>query len=154
MAQLPSLAPLPPHAPLFARVHVLLYRATGGHLGARGIRRRFLLLTTTGRKSGRRYVVPLEYHMDGQIPYIIASNYGKPHPPAWYLNLQAHPLVEIELDRRREQAMATVASPPERDRLWRSLIRIAPHYARYQAGTARQIPIVLLHPAEAVESAP
>lgn len=141
-------AHLPPHAPLFMRVHVALYRATGGRLGGRGAGRQFLLLTTTGRKTGLRYVVPLEYHTDGRIPYIVASNYGRPRPPAWYLNLQAHPLVEIQIGRRREPAMATTASPPQRDRLWSALVREAPHYARYQTHTTRTIPIVLLHPAE------
>jgi deazaflavin-dependent oxidoreductase (nitroreductase family) len=127
---------------------VWLYRATGGRLGGQGANRQFLLLTTIGRKTGQRHVVPLAYYYDGKIPYVIASNYGKPRPPAWYLNLQVHPLIEIEVGRRRALAMATMASAPERDRIWAELLRVAPHYANYQKHARREIPIVLLHPAE------
>ena len=96
------------------------------------------------RKTGARYAVALEYHTDGQIPYVIASNYGQEHPPAWYLNLLANPTVEVERDGRRYRATASVAEPAERDRIWARLVRGSPYYARYQRRVSRQIPIILL----------
>ena len=143
---LPPLASPPPHAPGFARLHLWLYRVSGGRLASRYGARRFLMLTTTGRKTGARYAIPLEYHTDGQTPYLIASNFGKDRPPAWFLNLQANPMVEIERDGQRQWATARVASPADRQRLWPELVRVAPHYARYQQGTTREIPLVLLSP--------
>jgi F420H(2)-dependent quinone reductase len=145
---LPALAPTPPRMPAFARVHLWLYRASGGKVGGRLPARGFLMLTTTGRKSGARYAVPLEYHTDGQIPYIIGSNYGKERPPAWYLNLQANPTVEIEHNRQRQWATASVADAPTRQRLWTRLVRVSPYYRRYQRHMSREIPLVLLHPLE------
>ncbi len=143
---LPPFAPSPPRAPGFARFHLWLYRSTRGRLGGKLGARPFLMLTTSGRKSGKRYAIPLEYHTDGQTPYLIASNFGRNYPPAWYLNLQANPTVEIERDGERQWATAHVADDAARERLWPGLVRIAPYYARYQAHTTREIPLVMLHP--------
>ncbi len=139
------LAPLPPNAPLYVKVHTVLFRATHGTLGMRAGRWRFLLLTTTGRKSGRRYVVPLAYFLDDTTPFVVASNYGHDFHPAWYLNLCVNPAVEVELGRERHRAIAEVADPQTRARLWADVVRQAPHFGRYQQGTTREIPLVLLH---------
>lgn len=145
---LPTLAPTPPRAPQFTRFHLWLYRTSGGKLGERFRAHRFLMLTTTGRKTGARYTVPLEYHTDGATPYIIGSNYGKDHPPAWYLNLRANPIVEIERNNQRQWATASVADTSTRQRLWAELVGVAPYYGRYQQGMTREIPLVLLLPLE------
>ena len=55
-------------------------------------------------------------------------------------------MVEIERNGERQWARARVASPADRQRLWPELVRVAPHYARYQQGTTREIPLVLLPP--------
>lgn len=145
-SSLPPLAPSPPHARWFARLHLWIYRASQGWIAGKLPGRGFLMLTTTGRKTGARYAVALEYHTDDQIPYIIASNYGQEHPPAWYLNLLANPTVEVERDGKRYWATASVAASAERDRIWAKLVRGSPYYARYQRRITRQIPIILLHP--------
>lgn len=145
---LPPLAPSPPHALAFARFHLWLYRATGGRIGNRLPARGFLMLTTTGRKSGARYAVALEYHTDGQTPYVIASNYGKDYPPAWYLNLLAHPTVEVERNGQRQWATASVVPAADHARIWAKLVRVSPYYARYQRHITREIPLVWLNPVE------
>src|SRR6204780_5017265 len=49
-----------------------------------------LLLTTTGRKSGEKFIFPLFYGETGDGGYIIvASKGGAPKHPVWYLNLVA-----------------------------------------------------------------
>ncbi len=131
-------------APFYVTAHVALYCATGGIIGGRGGSLRFLLLTTTGRKTGRRHTVPLPYYFDGSTPFIVASNYGKDRPPAWYLNLLAHPDIEIQAGRDRYPARARVAAPRERSRIWSQLTAHRRNYARYQQRTAREIPIVLI----------
>lgn len=143
---LPPLAPSPPRAITVARLHLWLYRISRGRIANRLPGRRFLMLTTTGRKSGARYAVALEYHTDGGTPYLIASNFGHDYPPAWLLNLQANPTVEVERDGRRYWATARVVSPEDRTRIWPTLVREAFYYGRYQQGTAREIPLVWLHP--------
>jgi deazaflavin-dependent oxidoreductase (nitroreductase family) len=145
---LPPLAPSAPRAPAFARFHLWLYRVSGGRLATRIPGRRFLMLTTTGRKSGARYAIPLEYHTDGQTPYVIGSNYGKGYPPAWYLNLLANPTVEVEREGRRQWATASLVDAADRARIWASLVRVSPYYARYQRNISREIPLVLLRRVE------
>lgn len=145
---LPPLAPSPPHAPAFARFHLWLYRASRGWLGRSLPARGFLMLTTTGRKSGARYAIALEYHTDGQTPYVIASNYGKDHPPAWYLNLLAQPVVEVERNGQRHWATASVVPAADRMRIWAELARVSPYYERYQRRITREIPLVWLRLAE------
>lgn len=137
----------PRGAPFYVRAHIALYRVTGGIIGGRGIPLRFLLLTTTGRKSGRRHTVPLPYYYvgyDGATPYVVASNYGYDQSPAWYLNLAAHPNVEVQIGREQYTARARTATPEERGRIWPRLTATRKNYARYQQGTTREIPIVLI----------
>src|SRR6476661_3731266 len=73
--------------------HRLIYRATGGRITGRVRGMPVLLLTTIGRKSGKRRTIPLTYLPDTRGPVLIASNFGKDRPPAWYLNLQHAPRV-------------------------------------------------------------
>jgi deazaflavin-dependent oxidoreductase (nitroreductase family) len=138
-----SPAPAPRGAPIFIRIQVALYRATGGRIGGRVGRTRLLLLTTVGRKSGRRQAVPLGYFMDGTMPYLVASNSGRDQHPGWYLNLVDHPQVEVELGSERWPAVAeVVADDEQRQRLWAKVKRQAPSYGRYEHKTTRQIPLV------------
>lgn len=131
-------------APFYVAAHVALYRATGGAIGSRGGSLRFLLLTTTGRRSGRRHTVPLPYYFDGETPYVVASNYGKDRSPVWYLNLAANPDVEVQVGRERYAARARVATADERARIWKRLTIHHENYVRYQQRTSRAIPIVLI----------
>ena len=56
-----------------------------------------LLLTTTGRKSGQKYIFPLFYGEDGKNYIIVASKGGAPQHPNWYQNLVANPEVEVQV---------------------------------------------------------
>lgn len=134
----------PRGAPYYVTAHVALYRATGGIIGGRGGPLRFLLLTTSGRRTGRPHTVPLPFYLDDGTPYVVASNYGNDYPPAWYLNLVSHPEVTIQIGRARYPARARIAGPDERARIWSRLTTHRRNYARYQQRTNREIPLVLL----------
>jgi deazaflavin-dependent oxidoreductase (nitroreductase family) len=107
-----------------------------------------LLLTTTGRKSGRASILPLIYKEVGGSYVIIASKGGAPSHPAWYLNLLANPDCKIQVAHDRFQVRARTAEGEERESLWRQLVAIYPPYEDYQAATSRQIPVVVLDPAD------
>lgn len=131
---------------LFLRAHIRLYRATGGILGHWLGRQRCLLLSTTGRKTGRSYTQPLSYfRLDGRI-YVVASNWGSDHAPAWYLNLSAQPRVAVQLKRAQWEALASSVTQEERARLWPRLVKRNPLFACYQEASAREIPVVVLQP--------
>lgn len=105
-----------------------------------------LLLTTTGRKSGEKRVMPLIYGKVAEGYVIVASKGGAPDHPDWYKNLQANPEVELQVAREHLRAHAETTSGELRDRLWQLMLPIWPPYAEYQTKTERQIPVVLLRP--------
>jgi deazaflavin-dependent oxidoreductase (nitroreductase family) len=128
-------------------LHRLLYRVSGGKIGGRMFNNPVLLLTTTGRKTGKQRVTPLLYLPDGDTMVLIASNGGSPTHPAWYLNMRSNPVVEVEIGRRRQRMRAQDASPEERQRLWPLAVSAYAGYADYQRRTEREIPLVILRPA-------
>jgi deazaflavin-dependent oxidoreductase (nitroreductase family) len=150
-------------------VHQRLYQLSGGRLGHRLIRLRFLLLRTTGRRTGQPRTVTLAYARDAAGPgragpdragpdradedradyVVVASNHGSAQPPGWLLNISADPRVQIQDGPRRTGATARIVSPgdPGYERLWQ-LVNDHNHgrYRGYQAKTSRPIPLVVLTP--------
>ena len=105
-----------------------------------------LLLTTTGRKSGRTLTLPLIFGRSGPNYVVVASKGGAPAHPAWYLNLQANPAVQVQVKAEKFAARAHTADSAERAVLWPKMVEIYGPYADYQKKTDRQIPIVILKP--------
>jgi deazaflavin-dependent oxidoreductase (nitroreductase family) len=131
---------------LITSLHVLVYKASGGRVGGRAGRLRFLLLEHTGRKTGRPYEAPLLYMPDGERLVVVASNAGDARDPAWWKNLQAAPETYARVETRRLPVHARAALGAERAELWRRLLVGWPEYARYQQRTSREIPVVVLEP--------
>jgi deazaflavin-dependent oxidoreductase (nitroreductase family) len=109
-----------------------------------------LRLTTYGRKTGEPHTVLLTAPLRaGDELVVVASRGGDDHSPAWYLNIERNPIVDVELaGGRRQQMRARVASEGERTDLWPRVTRVHPGYADYQEKTTRQIPLVLLRALE------
>jgi deazaflavin-dependent oxidoreductase (nitroreductase family) len=105
-----------------------------------------LLLTTTGRKSGEKYVFPLFYGQDRGSYIVVASKGGASEHPGWYRNLVANPDVEVQVGTQKLKAKARTAVGDERVRLWEKALKFWPPYADYQKKTERQIPVVVLDP--------
>jgi F420H(2)-dependent quinone reductase len=129
-------------------VHRAILRLSRGRLTGRVGRAPVLLLTTTGRRSGRRRTIPLLYVADGDAYVVIASNGGAPSHPSWYHNLHGNPDdVTVEVRGTRTPVHADDVPPgPERDRLWQAATAIYKGYADYATRTDRAIPIVRLTP--------
>jgi F420H(2)-dependent quinone reductase len=102
------------------------------------------LLTTTGRRSGRRRTVPLAYVLDGDDLVVAASRGGMRSHPAWYLNLLAEPNATVQLGSSTRRVQARDATEAERRRLWPRLTAVYPYFAAYQERTSRRIPVVIL----------
>jgi deazaflavin-dependent oxidoreductase (nitroreductase family) len=105
-----------------------------------------LLLTTTGRKSGEKFIFPLFYGEDGNSYIIVASKGGAPEHPGWYKNLHANPEVEVQVGTKKLKARARTATGEERARLWEKALKFWPPYADYAKKTPREIPVVVLDP--------
>jgi deazaflavin-dependent oxidoreductase (nitroreductase family) len=80
-----------------------------------------LLLTTTGRKSGKPRQTPLEYRFEPETgSYIVMAGWGG--KTDWYRNAQANPNVHVRVGRRKFQAIAEPL-PEEEVVAW--LMRVA-----------------------------
>lgn len=129
---------------VFIALNVWCYRLSGGRVMGAMRGAPILLLTTTGRKSGRSRTVPLLYMQYEGSFVIVASFAGASKHPAWYLNLEARPTVKLQVRNRRFDGTARRASMEERARLWPRLVALYPQYADYQKRTSRDIPVVIV----------
>ena len=75
---------------------------------------------------------------------VVASKGGADEPPAWFLNLEADPEVEVQVEGDRFRARARVATPEEKPEMWRTMTSEWPAYDEYQQNTEREIPVVVL----------
>ena len=133
---------------LMSVTHLFWYRLTAGVIGASIAGRPMLLLTTTGRKSGRRRTTPLQYLEDGDNMVLVASNGGNSWHPAWWLNLERNPQAEVQVGSKKMGVNAEKAEGEERERLWRLVVEMYSGYAGYQKTANREIPVVVLRPQE------
>jgi deazaflavin-dependent oxidoreductase (nitroreductase family) len=133
----------------FLRVHNAIYKRTDGRVGHRMLGVPTLLLRTTGRRSGATRTNGLVYARDGNEYLVVASNGGADRPPAWLLNLQANPAVELQIGRERRPGTAEVIHPgdPRYERFWQ-VVNAHNHdrYSGYQRNTTRPIPVVAVSP--------
>jgi proline iminopeptidase len=148
-------AKLAPNLPDWMVEHANRYIASGGADGhmykinvpGRGeITAPALLLTTTGRKSGDKFIFPLFYGTDGDHYFVIASKGGARQHPGWYRNIVTNPDVEVQVGTKKLKARARTATSDERIRLWKKALEFWPPYADYQLKTEREIPVVVLDP--------
>ena len=129
---------------LFGQEHVDRYLATNGEEGHDWQGTQTLILTTTGRRSGQQRQFPLIYGRHGDDYLVVASKGGAPRHPAWYLNLDANPEVEIQVKDDKIRAHARTATAEEKAELWSIMTKEWPAYDRYQEKTDREIPLVVI----------
>ena len=129
---------------LFGQEHVDRYVETDGEEGHDWQGTTALILTTKGRKSGEPRPTPLIYQQHGDDYLVVASKGGADEPPAWYLNLEADPDVEVQVKGDRFRARARTANGEEKPEMWRKMTSVWPAYDEYQEKTDREIPVVVL----------
>jgi deazaflavin-dependent oxidoreductase (nitroreductase family) len=137
-------------APVLHRLDRPVYSATRGRhtLASLLTGLPVVLLTTTGARSGRRCVVPLLGLPTPDGLAVIASNFGRPHHPAWYYNLRANPEAEISVEGARRRVRAVEAEGEQRARIWQQALTMYPGYTTYErrVGDGRRIALFVLEP--------
>ena len=130
---------------LFGKEHVDRYRATDGAEGYSWLKgTTILILTTTGRRTGRAHSTPLIFREHGADYLVVASKGGSDQPPEWYLNLRANPAVQVQVKGDRFSALARTATGEEKPGMWAAMAEVWPDYDEYQRRTERDIPVVVL----------
>jgi F420H(2)-dependent quinone reductase len=128
----------------WTRLHRWVYRRTNGKVLSRMRGKPTLLLTTTGRRTGRLHTVPLPYLADGDKMIVVGSASGAERHPAWVLNLMANPRVTVQYLADSGPAQAEILAGGERTAMWERINVEAPWYGGYQQRTSREIPLIRL----------
>ena len=106
---------------LFWFSHRWLYRLTRGRVGLWRPKPNgwgAMYLRTVGRQTGAERGVMVGYFEDGPNVVTMAMNGWGRGEPAWWLNLQAHPDVQIDLRDGTRLVTGRAARGEERERLW------------------------------------
>ena len=137
---------------LFWVVQRVVYSVTGGRLGlqtATADRQGMLHLRTVGRRSGVERAAILGYFEDGPDLVTMAMNGWADAEPAWWLNLQAHPDVTVDLPGGSRPVHAHAANPDERSRLWARWATYDKDLDAFAARRSRKTAVVILSPRSA-----
>ncbi|QGN49677.1 nitroreductase/quinone reductase family protein [Micromonospora sp. WMMD558] len=130
-------------------VHRGLYRVCRGRVGLwrpRANRWGTLRLTTTGRRTGQQRSVILGYVEDGPNLVTLAMNGWGEAEPAWWLNLQAHPDVTVDLVDGQRPVRGRAATGDERSRLWARWCEIDTNLDGFAARRPSETAVVVLEP--------
>jgi deazaflavin-dependent oxidoreductase (nitroreductase family) len=128
----------------FSTLHAAAYRLTGGR--AQNRKYPTMLLSVTGRKTGKPRTVPVIYIKDRDRFVIAAAYSGSDTDPVWWRNLKANPTATLDVNGETIRVDAAPATDEERPELWRRLVEMYPYFTEYQKRTTRQIPVVVLTP--------
>jgi deazaflavin-dependent oxidoreductase (nitroreductase family) len=132
--------------PIITPLDRFLHRISGGRVMlSRGLVP-ILVLTTTGAKSGQPRTVPLACFPDGDGFYLVGSNFGREHHPAWSGNLLKTPRAEVSFEGRDFPVEARLLSDEEKAEVWPRLLDIWPTYDRYVERSGRNLRVFRLEP--------
>ena len=129
--------------------HRAVYRVTGGRVGlwrAKSSRWGTLRLTVTGRRTNQERSVILGYLEDGPNLITMAMNGWADGEPAWWLNVQAHRDVRVDLADGPRSVTARAATGAERSRVWAKWREIEPKLDAYAALRSSETAVVILEP--------
>ncbi len=126
-----------------------VYSVTRGRLGLRAARRDrwgMMCLRTVGRRSGEERKAILGYFEDGPDLVTMAMNGWADPEPAWWLNLQAHPDVTVDLPGGSRAVRGRAANQEERPRLWARWATYDKDLDAFAALRSRETAVVILSP--------
>lgn len=121
--------------------HIMNLAPVGGHSFTT-----HCLIKYTGRKTGRVFITPLIYGDIGGEVVIVASKGGADEHPAWYLNIRDSATIDVQIGPQAFRMAWREPVGEERARVWAFMVEVFPSYARYQASTSRDIPLVMFRP--------
>ena len=131
------------------------FRTRRGVVGGAFAGQHLLLLHHRGAKSGVDHVTPLLYwKVSDTSVAVLASNYGAPHHPAWYHNLQANPITTVEIGDTVWPVRARDAGPIERTRFLDLMQTTTAGVAEAVSRTSRPIPVVVLERLTSADAEP
>lgn len=132
----------------WARVQAEAFEASGGAEANELRGRPIVVVTSMGARSGKlRKTALMRVEHDG-VYAVVASRGGAPEHPAWYHNLVANPLVELQDGAVTLAYRAREVAGEEKALWWARAVEVWPDYDGYQRKTTRPIPVFVLEPVE------
>ena len=125
-----------------------MLRISKGQIGNSFLGVPVLLLTTTGRKSGKKRTQPLYYLEEEERFILVASNAGNKSDPAWLLNLKSHPEAAADVLGEHIKMSGRIATKEEKAELWPKLIHLFPKWQMMEDRSERSFKVVILEPQE------
>ena len=131
---------------IISKIHGYMYSGSGGRIGKKLGNQDIILLTTIGRKSGKKRNVPLAVIRYEDKYLVIGSFGGSPVHPAWFLNIESNPEVQIRLGSNVIKARASIIRKLDDDyeKLWDKAVNVYQGFDSYKRATDREIPIIVL----------
>jgi F420H(2)-dependent quinone reductase len=125
-------------------IHHWAYRLTGGRAFRWGrLNRSILLLTTTGRRSGRPRTTPVFFLRDKGRFVVCNVNPGAEHSSPWVLNLRSNPVADLQVGREIRRCRAREVHDAEIEDYWPRLIALWPAYREHYERSADRSVFVL-----------
>ncbi len=130
----------------YGRYQVWMYELSGGRLANLFLGAPCAILTTTGRKSGKKRKTPLLFVEEEQRVIIAGTKGGMSVAPLWYRNIEADPHVDFQIGDRKRAMVARKASPEEAAQLWPKLDAIYAGFQEYRTRLkgVREAPVLIL----------
>lgn len=119
------------------------FRANDGQLSGPMEGAPILLLTTTGRTSGKPHTTPVGFIDASGCLVAAAANGGSDTHPDWFRNIEHQPQVTIEVPGASIASIAQIAEGSERDELLASLAASLPGMSDHLEATSRDVPVVI-----------
>jgi deazaflavin-dependent oxidoreductase (nitroreductase family) len=128
-----------------SRVERVLYRATRGRLAPTASVAPTLLLTTTGRRTGKSRTTPLIY-LRGREGFVVSSEeFGQANRrAAWPRNLDANPEAEVQVGSEMIRCRARRLGDDEVERYWPRLVALWPAHETYLRRSGRRHTFLLV----------
>lgn len=134
-------------APAVRALDGFLYRRHGGRVTATGLAGLpSLTLHVLGRRTSRKYRVPLLCHRWNGGYVVVGSNWGRPEHPDWTANLMAAPFVTVNYRVRLQMVKSRLLEGAERERIWSHVVENWPGYRSYASRLDRELRMFLLEP--------
>lgn len=126
------------------KFHKLMWRISGGRLGAKTRGMDVLELVTSGHKSMEPRSVLL-FYLDGDGgPMVVGSNSGAESDPYWVKNLRAHPRARVVRGKVGLEVKARFLTGVDRSEAYQRFADRYDDYAVYVEMTEREIPVIVL----------
>ena len=130
------------------RIDRALHRAFGGKVLVSSLMLPCAVVTTTGRKSGLPRESPLaSVPLDGYL-YVVGSNFGQAHHPAWSWNLLADPSATVSFRSERFDVVAELLDDDEKATTWPRLVERWPLFDQYVERSGRNLRVFRLRRAD------